>query len=371
MTKRYFSRLLICLLLVFCLTLSGVCATWVYVNAPTPVQEQVNNKLSEIHYGTLYITQVTVSDGNYESAQAAKIGDLNIFTDLTLKNSSTSSATVQVTFYNSTDVSYYYNKTETTSYSNESIGFTVSGIEKQDEVPPKSFRTVTVTFVFDGNTYTARDLTAQLHFNFVVDKDSIGDIVALTAVDQFRNILNNITAPDSYETLTTAMDNRSGFNKASAVTYIGNVTGSNSTDSKVIQTLFGDEFMQMDLDGDGEAERITMMIKREDLDDNDNTGDEYSYSSWGNKTTVYGAEMTLYITAQDLTKVSSNQSVVVYAASFTKLPGNDVWTDLVSLTKGTAKANNYSGYGSANSFNTDTWTADNGKTMKQLAQAAN
>ena len=61
-------------------------------------------------------------------------------------------------------------------------------------------------------------------------------------------------------------------------------------------------------------------------------------------------------------------TMVVYAASFTKLVGSEKWTELVPLTKGTADANNYSGYGSANSFNTDTWLSDTGKSMKELAR---
>ena len=48
------------------------------------------------------------------------------------------------------------------------------------------------------------------------------------------------------------------------------------------------------------------------------------------------------------------------------LPGSDTWTDFVPLTKGTAKTNNYGGYGSANSFNTDTWTSESGKTIREL-----
>lgn len=41
------------------------------------------------------------------------------------------------------------------------------------------------------------------------------------------------------------------------------------------------------------------------------------------ETTVNGVEMALYITAADLHNVSSGRAVVVYAASFTKLPGSD------------------------------------------------
>jgi hypothetical protein len=69
-------------------------------------------------------------------------------------------------------------------------------------------------------------------------------------------------------------------------------------------------------------------------------------------------------------QVSSGQDVVVYAATFTKLPGATEWTELVPLTKGKADANNYGGWGSANSFNTDTWVSDGGKTINTLVAEA-
>jgi len=53
---------------------------------------------------------------------------------------------------------------------------------------------------------------------------------------------------------------------------------------------------------------------------------------------------------------------------FTKLPGAEKWTELVPLTVGTANANNYGGYGSANSFNTDTWVSTDNKTVETLVE---
>ena len=122
----------------------------------------------------------------------------------------------------------------------------------------------------------------------------------------------------------------------------------------------------MDLDGDGKTEPITMMIKRENLDDSTATGTSYTYTSGSRNYTVHGVEMTLYITSKDLDGIRSGASVEVYAATFTILPGQGQWVQVVPLTKGTASANNYSGWGSANSFNTDTWKSDSGKTMSQL-----
>lgn len=358
--------LIVALLLVLSLLVSGVFAMWYYYGPTEAKTESAASELSTFKYGLLYITDVSVIQGSYSAAQAKKSADLNLYADLALNPQAGSQVVVEVTFYNSTENSFYYNKTDVVSWDNDAIGYSVSGIETKDEIPGKTYKTVQVAFAFSGSDYSANSFLGELHFNFVVDKDSIGTIVALTAVDRFRAILNNEVFANSYQTLEDAMNDRSGFNKASAVTYIGNVVGANSEDSNTIKELFSEEFLSMDLDGDGKAEPITMMIKRENLDNNTATGDSYTYTSWGREYTVNGVEMTLYITAEDLSNVSSGKSVVVYAASFTKLAGADIWTELVPLTVGTANANNYGGYGSANSFNTDTWQSESGKTIEEL-----
>ena len=366
MRSRYFACIIIGIFLIVCIGFTGVYAVWNYFKPALPQENNVSLGMSSFKYGTLYITKVNVDSGAYIEAVSKKTGDVNISADVVLNNDSGSAVTVAVTFYNRTDVSYYYNKTETVSWNNDSIKYTVSGIEQEDEVPSKTYKTVYVTFEYSGNNVSDGSLLSELHFNFVVDKDSIGGIVAQTAVDRFRDILNNKVFDGSYDMLVDAMNNRSGWNKASAVTYIGNVSGSSSQDSQVIETLFGQEFMSMDLDGDGVVEPITMMVKRENIDGNLNTGADYTYTNRNTQYTVSGVEMTLYITSENLDRVSSGRSVVVYMASYTKLEGEQEWTQLIPLTKGTASANNYSGFGSANSFNTDTWKSDNGQTIEEL-----
>lgn len=364
--------LAVAVVLLLSLTVSGVYGVWVYFVAPNPAESRMSAKLANIHYGTLYITNVEVSGGNYSSAAATKSADTDIQAELTLLSNASSNAVVSVTFYNSTDVSYYYDKTQTTASNNEGIVYTVGGIEQKQEILPYSYATLTVTFNYGNPSAVSKtQLLAGLHFNFVVDKDSIGTIVAKTAVDRFLEILNNIVAPDSYRTLETAMNNRGSlFNKASAVTYIGNVVGSSSADSSTIENLFGREFISMDLDGDGDTEPITMMVKREDLDNSTATGTSYTYTNMGRATTVHGVEMTLYITAEDLSSVRSNESVEVYAATFTIMPGQGEWKQIVPLMKGLASANNYSGVGSANSFNTDTWVSDEGNNIEYYVNRA-
>lgn len=369
--KRTLLIPLISVVLVLSMMVAGVSAMWFYFTDPSGTDGQMSSGLGNFRYGTLYITDIKVSGGQYSAAQAQKTGDTKMSTDLTLTNAAASSVVVDITFYNSTEVSYYYKQTDELTFSNSNMTYTISGIEQKDEIKSKTYKTITVTFSRKtGAATSVVNLNSELEFIFVVDKSSIGEVVAQTALDRFRDILNNVVSPNSYQTLENAMNNRSGWNKASAVTYIGNVEGSNSSDSTTIANLFGSEFMSMDLDGDGKKEPITMMIKRLDLDNNSATGDDYSYVERNTERTVYGAEMTLYITSQNLSNVNNGADVVVYAATFTKLPGNTQWTQLTPLTKGKADANNYNGYGSANSFNTDTWVADSGKTLEKLVQEA-
>lgn len=216
------SRLLCLLLSVFLLTsVGGTLATWKYATtSPAEGYSELPVSLMEFKYGMFYITKVLIQNGEYDSATVDEVGDVDISGDITLSSSSSSSITLWVTFYNNTDVSYYYDKTETVSWDNSSVNYTVTGIEQKDEVPARTSKTLYVTYSYTGSVPSDRSVLSQLHFKFVVDKSAIGDIVAQTAVDRFRDILNNKAFEGSYQSLENAMNNRSGFNKASAVTYI-------------------------------------------------------------------------------------------------------------------------------------------------------
>ena len=368
---------IISLLLVFCLilipmTVTGVYASWTYFLGAGSVEKDVHSKLGNFVYGDLYITKVRkINDASTDvSGSLEKTGTTTVKADIDLGKSSNAVSTYEITFYNSSDVVYYYKEAETLESSNNNITYDVTGIEQKEAVESKTYKTIRVTFGYKKGAGTSNtEIDASILFKFVVDKDSIGEVVARTAVERFREILNNIALPNSYEILDTAMSSKTGWSVASSVTYIGNVAGSTSSDSKVIEELFGEEFMSMDLDGDGKIEPITLMIKRENLDNNLYTGGSYTYKSGNRNYTVDGVEMTLYITSHNLDNVNRGQDVVVYAAAYTKKENATEWTALVPLTKGTAEANNYSSgsWGDANSFNTDTWESDGRKTMDELA----
>lgn len=358
-------RFLMLILLVVCMVFPGVYATWTFYENPQPVHENMLVGLKAFAYGPFYITKIEQVGGNYSSATTLKIADTDVESNVTLNNSSSSTVVYNITFYNSTDVSYYYKDTQVLSWDNDRITYTVTDIEQKEEVPAKTYTSLTLTYKYENGVPTDKDLLAKLHFNFVVDKDSIGIVAAQTAVNRFEQILNNKIFDNSYQTLENTM-NSHGTN-SSIVTYIGNVSGATSADTKFIEQMFTSEFLKMDLDGDGKSEPITIMIKRENLDGDETTGDAYTYyDSRGRAYTVQGAEFSIYITSEGF----SSRTLNVYASTFTKLPGTNEWVEVVPLTKGTATANNYNGWGSSNSFNTDTWKSTDKKTMDTLATDA-
>ena len=175
------------MLLVLCLLVPGVFAQWSYCTAATPTSTDIQYQLGRFTYPPLYITNIKLVGGSYGSASFVKTDDTNAKADVTLNNNTSSTAVAEVTFYNGSDVSYYYNKTETISTTNDKITYEVSGISQKDEVPSKSYKTLTVTFKYSGSSTSSRTISSELHFNFVVDKDSIGIVAAQTAVTRFAD----------------------------------------------------------------------------------------------------------------------------------------------------------------------------------------
>ena len=180
----------------------------------------------------------------------------------------------------------------------------------------------------------------MLNFRFVPPSD----IVAVRGADQrFKEILNTPALLDTLikrmNTVTSAWDP----NGRADDSYVGNVVGSTSADSAVLNELFtvdGVNYLTMEIEGDEKP--VTVLIKREDLDGKATTGDEN------------GNEMTIYMTAETI----GNNPVTVYAAVYTKdntVSGSE-WTQIGQLFEGKANTNRYSGwFGSRDSFNTDTW----------------
>ncbi|MBQ8447345.1 MAG: hypothetical protein IJX27_00255 [Clostridia bacterium] len=235
-------------------------------------------------------------------------------------------------------------------------------------------------------TYTIGDAAPQneviatmLHYSFAVNFSSLGGYMPAETLAKFAEILNGTkvtyTADEANalvdgigkanpftgkETVTTGdilahlLDTQSSSSGA----YVGNVSGSTSEETMVLEELFNGE-LQLDVyDPDKNAvveKDMTCMVKEEDV-----TGDG-------------AVDMTLYLTAEQISGQCNagglfnslgwykNTYISVYAVVFTKV--GDKWVQLGDIYEGQAYPNNYTERGGlfsgpeANSFNTDTWVS--------------
>ncbi len=305
-----------------------------------------------------------VSGGNYIDPNTLAYTGTVVSSNITLRENAQGeySATYTVTLFNNTTESYYYvakvHGTYTApdgtviSYSNPNIEL-IEDIEFAEEIKPGEIKTFTVSaqFADDATDRTDKTLFSIIEYQFQTTKPEDKDEAAVAGVlEKFPEILNNST---TYNQLISAMkDNVSIGNRLSS-SYIGNVVNANDKDTEAINSLFGES---MKLNIDGEDKPVTVMIKRENIDGNRNTGE--SPGLFG------GNEMTLYITADPLNV--SGASVPVYAVVYTKNQNSNVWYQLGTVFKGTATVVNYRGGNGTGSFNTDTWKNTDGKAIENL-----
>ncbi len=355
-------------LLILLASTAGVSATWVYTEPPPPVSGGVGTGLGSFQYGLLYITEIGTPSGTHTAATVTRASDTAVRATVTLAATATSTASVTVTFYNNTTASYYYNGVATVSEDNADVDYAVTGLALGTEIPAASYTTLTITFSHAVAGATDETLNTEIRFLFTVDPKKAEEIAAETTVGIFENVINNQNGnEESFKDLSSAMSAQG--TQDWQVSFIGNVPGASNENIHLISSLFGEEFTNMDLNGDGTPDPLSLIIKRENIDGNNTTGDTYTYQNrYGNTVSVPGAEMTIYMTYVDVTSVSLRQSIVVYAASYTKAQGSSTWLPLIPMTKGTANANRYDGYpwGNPDSFDTDTWRSDDGKTIEQM-----
>ena len=300
-------------------------------------------------------------------------GMSTLSSSVTLGGSSDASERFIVTVYNNTNETYGYNATKHPSgddtYTNPDIAYSLIKADSGEElkfrtpVESKSHLTFYVEFYYkDGVVPDNKTVSSVLLFEFLPLSELPEDeeeVAVRGALAKFQEILNT---PETYKTLTDAMSAHPSGNQRS---YIGNVVGAKDEDSTTIETLFEGE---LTLNINGEDKRMTTLVKRENIDGSNRTGDSYERYSWY---TVRGCEMVLYMTAVDLSTVSSGTRVTVYAAVFTcqqDANGNTTgqWYQVGELFKGTAPVVAYEGGTGTGSFNTDSWRSDTNKTIENM-----
>ena len=169
MRRNHILTLALSLMIVTALMVSGVYATWKYLGYPAVSENEIASSTAPFRYSTLYITDVKILSGSYESASCAKTADVDISSQIKLNSDNGSSVVVEVTFYNNTEVSYYYNEAQSVSHDNNSIKYTVTGIEQKEELLSKTFKTIYVTYSYDSSS-SNRNLNSSIQFSFVIDK---------------------------------------------------------------------------------------------------------------------------------------------------------------------------------------------------------
>jgi len=323
-------------------------------------------------------SNATVSD-TYE------VRPTNMATTVTRTGSSwlsTGSVTYEITVFNNTDYRYTYagiqvdksnSQYNGNSLVNANRGITITTKDNQndssatfntsDTVEPRSTRTFYATYSLGRNLTSNASYSTLVNYKFGVNIDSVEEVVVDKTFNHFEEILNDTLSSDAgYAYLTDIIDDKYGGGGSGMqwqATYIGNVTGSLDADTQKVLKLFGG---QLSINIEDVETNVTLLIKREDVDGNTQTGDDYAIGTPGasNYISAQGCEWTLYMTTDPL----QNQSVdpVIYAATFTCYKNDDgslgEWFMLGDMYTGTADIIGYEGDTNATgSFQTDSWVS--------------
>ena len=248
------------------------------------------------------------------------------------------SVTYKITVHNNTDVTYWYIEPQcSTDYGQNMLivqdggisirtmdhpSDTTESFNSEDWIPPQTERDFYVRYTYGASAQSV--CKTMVNFKFDIKMDAVHD--------EFLAVLNNSYSSNSYDQLVGAFESE----------YAKDGSTSISTEShpELFESLFGDLTVNID----GVERQASVVIRRDNLDRDATSGDDYSGS--GPK----GCEYTLYITVESLTP---GTSPTVYAISYScgaNAMGTD-WYQVGELYEGTAQIN------SDGSINYDTWTA--------------
>lgn len=209
-----------------------------------------------------------------------------------------------------------------------------------------------VTYTITKEELANTELKTLINYKFGVNVDSVGAVALDAALVRFGEILNDTTAGGGYETLVDKIDDKYDGKNSWKANFIGNVVDAHNSDTETINDLFQGK---LSLTIDGTVTNVTVLIKREDVDGNAQTGDDYVATVNGSSARGYGCEMTLYMT----TDLLQSGSPVVYAAVFTCNRNEDgtygTWYMVGDKYVGTASIVGYEGSYTTGSFDTGTW----------------
>ena len=275
----------------------------------------------------LYISDVKYSSSSNASSVSFEYLYPTNFSNVVNATNRNGTITYEVTVHNNTDVTYWYHgiiiedRVEDNNLIGTTNGITIStkdhlsdtysSFDKEDWIPPKSYRTFYVTYTYGSNAQSYRVLLVNFHFDIRMD----------SVHDEFLAILNDKVGENGYNYLASEFDKKY---KETGSVVIGNI----GEDKEIFDNLFGGD---LKVEVNGVLQPVTVIIRRENVDNN-GSGDEYSS---GPK----GCEYTIYITADDLS--NPGEKVTVYAISYTIDSKGVSWYQLAELYQGTAPVVDY------------------------------
>ena len=372
--KTWFKCLLCILLSFMCLF---VCVGYASITASFHISGDVSAPALQ----GIFITDIKeISTSNVDKHEYSFIsGSTNIENSISRGNAAADGIVeYEVTVYNNTNTTYYYRD-----------------IYFQTELPDhngndyisiyKDYGNITIECVFDDETDDAKKLSpyesivfrvvytvgegigADLDMNMLVNvRFGIHVSCADEALDMIEaRFLEILNTQSTYESLLDVLDNKyDGYNDWTS-NYVGNVAGATagafSEDSKAVNALFQNQ-LQMTIDG--ELREVTVIVKHENIDWDNGTGDDYvAIHPSGATQTGTGCEMTLYLTMDSLDVPGAY--VTVYAMVFTcdrnwqtgEIVGK--WYRTGTTFIGKAEVADYDGtVGGVGSFRTTTWYPD-------------
>lgn len=308
-------------------------------------------------YQHSYVQYSTTASTSLSKSQRSRAGSITY--EITVLNNTSREYAYRGLYYQPQASGYHNNMiVESTQNANTKIAV-VTSFPNGKVVGPGETLTFNVTYTLGSSTTVSRNTTYKtlINYQFGINVESEAD--AVDAVhEKFLDILNTSS---TYDTLVDVLDNKFDGRQEWTSNYVGNVGDATSDDAMTVNTLFAG---QLSLVINGQTKKATVLIKHENLDNNQSTGDDYVAinTSNGGRFEGRGCEMTLYLTTDDLNRANSNAPV--YVTVFTcdrDANGNIVgdWYKIGETYQGKAPVVSYNGTeGGTGSFVTDKWVAD-------------
>ncbi len=283
------------------------------------------------------------------------------------RNNTAGKATYKITVLNNTDMEYawrgVYYQENVDEYNNDrvksgdvKIEVSLDKSSTPAKILPGEQLTFTVTYTLNSSNKRNENVKNLINFQFGINVDSQAKAIDIVH-EKFLEILNT---PSTYNELVTKIDDKYDGYQEWTSNYIGNVGNASAADAVTVNTLFAGQLQMMI---NGVKTPATVLIKHENLDWDNMTGDDYTaVANQGSPFYGYGCEMTLYLTIDPLNKANTNAPV--YVTVFTcdrDAQGNIVseWYKVGETMLGNAPIVGYNGEsGKTGSFVTDNWVAN-------------